>query len=113
MNQLPTSQPASISRLAPTTGSGNLWKVRYDVRFSSSSGMERYHIDHDDQTGYVVTKGESLADVRAVLQASLDRQSQVTALHEAHYMGKVICPNAEVSHRDPTAAAGKQEELTK
>ncbi len=56
--------------------------------------MTKYHNDHENLCAYVVTTGDPISAMRAVLQNSLDCQSEVTAIHEATYMGKVIVPNA-------------------
>ena len=67
-----------------------VWRVRYDTRFSSSSGGQPYHSDHRDCTGLVVTAGESLDDVRRALRSMLGNQTMLTDLHEAHYLGSTL-----------------------
>lgn len=80
-----------MSRSSPSFCSGLcVWRVRYDSRFESSSGMDRYHIDHKDCTGLVVTREETLDAVRAAIGASLDSQSRLCVLHEAHYLGETL-----------------------
>lgn len=67
-----------------------MWRVRYDSRFESSSGMDSYHIDHKDCTGLVVTKEGTIDAVRAAISGCLDSQSRLCVLHEAHYLGETL-----------------------
>lgn len=77
--------------LGVAAGSGFcLWRVKYSTRFSSSSGMERYHIDHPNLSGYIATSGDSVRDVEATLSATLDSQSRLTSLDEAQYIGRLL-----------------------
>jgi len=77
--------------LDKTTCSGfYVWRVRYDCRFQSSSGMDRYHIDHKDQSGIIVTRTADLNAVWREIESAIGSQSNVTKLHEADYLGASI-----------------------
>lgn len=67
-----------------------IWRVRYDTRFESSSGMERYHKDYKDNIGLVATTADTIAEVENVLMCSMDKQTKLLRLHEAHFIGKAI-----------------------
>lgn len=86
--QTKAKKDGAASGLALATGSGLcIWRVRYDSRFESSSGMQRYHIDHKDCTGLVATEAEHLGAVRKAICDHIGPQSRLMALHEAHYLG--------------------------
>jgi hypothetical protein len=78
---------------AVATGSGLLiWRVLYDWRFESSSGMQGYHIDHKGCTGLIATASSAL-DLDAVRQAICRHhgaQARLMAIHDAHYIGTTI-----------------------
>ena len=67
-----------------------IWKVIYDCVFSSSSGMERYSIEHNNQSGLVWTSGNSLGDVRSAIQDGLGDQTRMTRLISAEFIGATI-----------------------
>lgn len=82
--------------MSETTCSGfYVWRVRYDCRFESSSGMDRYHIDHPCQSGIIVTRTADLNAVCDEIERAIGTQSRITTLHEAVYLGASINnPNA-------------------
>ncbi len=52
--------------------------------------MDRYHIDHKDQSGIIVTRTADLNEVCAEIEIAIGTQSYVTKLHEATYLGASI-----------------------
>ena len=69
-----------------------IWEVVYDCVFSSSSGMERYSVEHNNQSGLVWTSGNSLGDVQSAIQDGLDNQTELTRLISSKYIGATINP---------------------
>jgi len=68
----------------------NVWRVVYDSRFSSSSGMEPYHKDHMGLVDLVLTTGDSLHEVKEAIQGSMDCQTKLVHLKKARWLGKAI-----------------------
>jgi hypothetical protein len=68
----------------------NVWRVVYDSRFSSSSGMKEYRIDHNDIQALVLTVGGSLEDVENSIKSSLNNQTRFVRLTRAEWLGKAI-----------------------
>jgi len=67
-----------------------VWKVRYDTRFDSSSGMDKYHINHKDNNGIVITREGSLDAVKEAIMSAYGHGHTLTRLHEAHFVGTTI-----------------------
>jgi hypothetical protein len=68
----------------------HLWRVAYSTRFSSSSGMERYHIDHKAEDVYVLTEAPSIPAISAEIKETLDYQTSLTSINKAEYLGTVL-----------------------
>ena len=65
----------------------NIWLVTWIQEFSSSSGMQSYS-SKSEKTGYVITWGDSLADVLKALETSIDSQSQILQIKTANFLGR-------------------------
>lgn len=76
-------------RNANTSASAHLWRARYTVRFSSSSGMKPYHQD-EERTEYVAVHGDSISDVMRAIEETLCSQSSLRDIHEAHWLGRLL-----------------------
>jgi hypothetical protein len=68
----------------------HLWKVVYSTRFSSSSGMERYSIDHPGLEAYVLTEDPSIPAIETEIAETLDNQTSLTGITKAEYLGTVL-----------------------
>ncbi len=66
-----------------------IWRVRFDVRFESSSGMKLYHVD-SVSSGLVATLGDSLEDVRSEIIACLGPQTRLLEIQEATFLGTTM-----------------------
>ncbi len=90
----------------------NIWEVTYTTIFSSSSGMESYSGPPETRKSFVLTKDDSLDDVRAAIQSAMDNQTSAT-LETAKWLGQSL--NAVETIHDsyqqalhlPTLAVGK------
>lgn len=81
----------SFPQLDETNPAGfYVWRVCYDCRFESASGMERYHIDHKYQRGIVLTRTADLNAVCEEIGRAIGNQSFVTELRECTYLGTSI-----------------------
>jgi len=67
----------------------NLWKAKFRWEFRSSQGMGAYVKQHES-SGYLITKLQSLEDVKAVIQGCMDSQSHLIELLEATYLGECL-----------------------
>jgi len=82
----------------------NIWEVTYTTIFSSSSGMESYSNPPETRKSFVLTKGDSLDDVRAAIQSAMDNQTTAT-LETAKWLGQSL--NAVETIRAQAVAVGK------
>jgi len=56
---------------------------------SSSSGMQAF-TTYEEKSGYVATHGDSITEVKEMLNESEGCQTNVTKIHEATYLGRLI-----------------------
>lgn len=70
----------------------HVWKVAFDYRFESSSGMERYQIPRRNINRIVLTHQDSIQAVRAATQELLSPQEKFTTFHAIEYLGPAAQP---------------------